>query len=198
MTTAYTVIGTVSTRTARVLWMLEELGLPYEHVAARPRSAEVLAANPGGKVPVLIVDGTAITDSTAIVQFLADRHGQLTYPAGTIERARQDSLTQMVLDELDAVLWTAARHSFILPEERRLPAIKDTLRWEFECAQPRIAARLGPSGFAIGDRMTTTDIVLAHCLMWAGIARFPVSEPALVSYLEKMRARPALVRAMAR
>ena len=46
-------------------------------------------------------------------------------------RARQDSVVHMLLDEFDAVLWTSARHSFILPEERRLPEIKDSLKWEF-------------------------------------------------------------------
>ena len=55
--------------------------------------------NPSGKVPVLIVDDTAISDSVAIMTFLADRHGDLTYAAGTIERAKQDSLTQMINDE---------------------------------------------------------------------------------------------------
>ncbi len=71
----YTVIGTVRTRAARVLWMLEELGLPYTHVAAGPRSDGVTPFNPAGKVPVLIADHVPITDSTAILTFLADRHG---------------------------------------------------------------------------------------------------------------------------
>ncbi|MFN6951161.1 MAG: glutathione S-transferase N-terminal domain-containing protein, partial [Albidovulum sp.] len=90
----YTIIGTVGSRAARVLWMLEELGEPYEHIAAPPRSEGVTAFNPAGKVPVLVEDGTPITDSTAIIQYLADKHGKLTYRAGTLDRARQDSLTQ--------------------------------------------------------------------------------------------------------
>ena len=105
----YTVIGTAKSRAARVLWMLEELGQPFEHVAAPPRSEGVTAFNPAGKVPVLIDAGTPITDSTAIIQYLADKHGALTHPAGTLERARQDSLTQFLLDEFDANLWMAAR-----------------------------------------------------------------------------------------
>lgn len=44
----YTVIGTVGSRTLRVLWMLEELGLEYEHVRAAPRSEDVVAFNPAG------------------------------------------------------------------------------------------------------------------------------------------------------
>jgi glutathione S-transferase len=159
----YTVIGTVRTRTARVLWMLEELGLPYQHIAAGPRSAEVLAVNPSGKVPVLVVDEVAISDSTAILQFLADRHGRFTHPAGSVDRARQDSLTQFVLDEFDAILWTASRHSFILPEEHRLPAIKDSLRWEFARSQATLVARMGEGPFLMGADMTVPDLILTHC-----------------------------------
>jgi glutathione S-transferase len=193
-----TVLGTVRTRTARVLWMLEELGLPYEHVAAGPRSAEVRAVNPSGKVPVLLVDGAAITDSTAILQFLADRHGRFTHPAGSLDRARQDSLTQFVLDEFDAILWTASRHSFILPEEHRLPAIKDSLRWEFVRSQAALVARMEDGPFLMGAAMTVPDLILTHCGLWAGAAKFPITEPRLAAYLEAMRARPAFQRAMAR
>lgn len=193
----YTVIGTARTRTLRVLWMLEELGLPYEHVAAGPRSAEARAQNGSGKVPVLVIDGVAISDSTAILQFLADRHGRLTHPAGTIDRARQDSLTQFVLDEFDALLWTASRHSFILPEELRLPAIKDTLRWEFARSQTALVQRMGEGPFLMGEAMTVPDLILAHCGLWAGLAKFPITEPRFAGYLDTMRARPAFQRAMA-
>lgn len=137
----YTVIGMPRSRTMRVLWMLEELGQPYTHDPAPPQSPAVRAVNPSGKVPVLIADGVAISDSTAIVTFLADRHGALTHPAGSVERALQDSLTGFLLDEFDARLWLAARHSFILPEALRMPAIKDSLKWEFPHAEAALVAR---------------------------------------------------------
>ena len=194
----YTVIGTVRSRTMRVLWMLEELGLPYDHIGAMPRSEGVTAFNPAGKVPVLIEDGTPITDSTAIIQYLADKHGQLTHPAGTLDRARQDSLTQFLLDEFDANLWMAARHSFVLPEELRHAAIKNTLRWEFERSQKTLVHRIGEGPFVMGDMMTVPDIILTHCGNWALGAKFPITEHRLTEYLDQMRARPAYKRAMAR
>ncbi|MEE2862409.1 MAG: glutathione S-transferase family protein [Pseudomonadota bacterium] len=193
----YRVIGTAKSRSFRVLWMLEELGQPYEHIPATPRSEGVAQFNPAGKVPVLIDDGTPITDSTAILTYLADRHGGLTHPAGTLDRARQDSLTQFLLDEFDAALWLAARHSFILPEELRLSAIKNTLRWEFEASQKTLVHRMGEGPFLMGEVMTVPDIILAHCLDWALIARFPVVETRLSDYLDRMRQRPAYRRAAA-
>lgn len=193
---AYTVIGNAQSRAARVLWMLEELGLPYEHIGVKPHALEVNQVNPSGKVPVLLVDGAPVTDSTAINQYLADRHGRLTFPAGTLERARQDALTQLLLDEFDAVLWAAARHSFILPEAQRVPAVKDSLRWEFTRNQSLLARRMGDEPFLMGEEMTVPDIVLTHCCIWAKAAKFDITEPKLQDYAARMMQRPALRKAL--
>ena len=193
----YKVIGGVKSRTLRVLWMLEEIGAEYEHVAARPRSDEVREHNPSGKIPVLLVDGEALTDSMAILAFLGDRHGKLSHPAGSIERARQDGLSFRILDELDATLWMAARHSFILPEERRVPAVKTTLRWEFEQATQSLSDQLGGQPFLMGDEITIPDILLTHCLGWAINARFKFEDENLRSYMDRLRSRDAFQRAAA-
>ena len=192
----YTVIGNLSTRAARPVWMLEELGVPYELVSVKPHAEDVVRHYPRGKVPVLLVDGEPITDSTAILQYLADSHQRFTAPAGTLARARQDALQQCVLDEFDAVLWTAARHSFILPAEHRVPAVKDSLKWEFARNQVSLAKRMGDNPFLTGEAFTIADIVLAHCLIWARAARFEITEPRLLAYLERMLQRPAYARAM--
>lgn len=194
----YQVIGTTRSRAMRVLWMLEEIGAPYQHVAENPRSPGVVALNPAGKIPILIVDGTPITDSTAILTYLADHHGKMTQPAGSLARARQDSLTQFLLDEFDAALWLAARHSFVLPEEMRLSGIKNTLRWEFERSQKVLVNRMAEGDYLMGDQMTVPDFILANCLSWALSAKFPITEHRLTDYLDRMRARPAYQRALSR
>ena len=95
-----------------------------------------------------------------------------------------------VLDEVDGVLWMAARHSFVLPEERRVPAVKDTLKWEFNRNVARLADRLeGP--FLMGETMTVPDIVLTHCLGWAERAGFDGPGDALAAYRSRMEAREA-------
>lgn len=189
----YQVIGGASSRAFRVIWMLEELEVPFEVLKVKPHSPEAAAANPTGKIPALSVDGQFLTDSSAIVTYLADKHGALTYAAGTIARAHQDAMMHLVLDEIDAVLWTAARHSFILPEEHRVPAVKDSLKWEFQRNTDRLADRLnGP--YLAGDQMTVADIVLTHCLGWATVARFPDPDKRLQDYAAAMRDRPAYQR----
>lgn len=190
-----TLIGSPKTRAFRAMWLLEELGLPYTHIAALPQSAEVRAHNPAGKVPVLLVGDQAITDSAAILTYLCDREARFTHPPGTLARAAQDSLTHLLLDEFDAVLWTAARHSFVLPQDMRLPAIKVSLKSEFAANAARLSARLtGP--FLMGDAMTLPDILLTHCLRWAANAQFPDPGPVLTDYFARMTARPAYLRAM--
>lgn len=192
----YTVIGGVRSRTLRVLWMLEELGLAYIHKPSAPRSDEVTTLYPAGKIPVLIANGTPLTDSTAILTYLADHHGALTFPAGTIERARQDGHTQFILDELDALLWTASRHSFVLPEEMRIGAIKDSLKWEYQNSLDRLESRLGDSDYLMGDVMTVPDLIAAHCAGWAVSAKFPEPGAALAAYFDRLRDRPAFKAAL--
>jgi len=185
----YTLIGATK---SRPLWLLEELGVPFTHLPATPHSEQARTASASGKIPVLMVDDTAISDSTAILTYLADRHGQFTFPAGTLQRAQQDSLTQMILDELDAALWTAARHSIILPEEMRLPAIRDSLKWEFARSIDALMARFkGP--FLMGEPMAVPDIIATQSGVWAMRANFPVENETFREYVARMRERAAFI-----
>lgn len=187
----YRVIGNVASRSFRVLWMLEELGLPYDHVNAGPRSDEVFSYSAQGKIPVLVDGESPVTDSTAIITYLADKHSALTAPSGSLARARQDAMTNRILDEFDACLWSAARNSFVLPEDKRVPEIKETLRWEFARSEAGLVRDMTGGGFVMGDAISLPDIVLTHCLGWALTAKFGISEPVLSEYLDRMKSRPA-------
>ncbi|GHG82274.1 glutathione S-transferase family protein [Pseudodonghicola xiamenensis] len=192
----YKVYGAVASRALRVIWMLEEIGQPYELFQIKPNSAEALALNPSGKIPVLVDGDAVLTDSVAIMTYLADKHHTLTYPAGTVERAHQDALIHTLLDEFDAVLWTAARHHAFLPEELRLPGISDSLKWEFERNLERFAKRFtGP--FLQGDKMTIADILCVHCLGWAKGAGFPLENETMNNYARTLRERDAYKRSLA-
>jgi glutathione S-transferase len=178
------------------LWALEELGVEYDHKPFAVRSPEALEHSPTGKLPALICEGEVITDSAAIITFLADRHGGLTFPAGSVRRAQQDALLHRVNDEIDAVLWTAARHSFILPKAERVPAVKDSLKLEFTRSLDRLMEQIdGP--YLMGDTMTIPDIILAHCGGWAYNAKFPLENEAFKTYTNRLRERDAFKRAAA-
>ena len=193
----YTVIGPVKSRAMRVMWMLEELGEAYKHIPAAPRSEEARRYNPSGKVPALVDGDEILTDSMAIVTYLADKHGKLTAPAGTIARAKQDAMTFWLVDEFDAILWAAAKHSFIFPEDMRIPAVKDVLKQEFSASAARLAGQLKGS-FLMGDAITVPDILACHCLNWAVAAGFPPVDDKLSAYAKALRNRPAFQAAAAR
>jgi len=192
----YTVLGSTKNRTLRVIWTLEELGLPYDQVKGNPGSAEVKALNPSGKVPALVVDGEALPDSVAIMSFLSDRHNALTFPAGSIERLRMDGHIHFLIEEFDGLLWVAAKNTFVNPPEHRASDVKPVLKWEFERSLQQLEDRLqGP--FLMGEHFTIADILAVHCLNWAYTAKFPDATPVLKDYAKRCRARPAYVRALA-
>ena len=193
----YKVIGSVKSRTFRVLWMLEELGLSYEHQNVPPHAAEVLAYNPSGKVPILLDDGFAIHDSSAILTYLADKHGKLTAQPGTIERARQDALLHQILDEFDAVLWTVTRKSLGLKSRPDYQELSGVFKGEFKNNVARLFNQIG-GPFLMGDRIVVPDIVLGHCGGWAYVAQFPNQSEKFNAYLKRLRSRPAYKMALAK
>ncbi|SNS51367.1 glutathione S-transferase family protein [Antarctobacter heliothermus] len=192
----YTVYGAVRSRAFRVLWLLEELGVPYTHVAAGPQSEEVRKISPLGKIPVLVEGDAVLRDSSAILTYLADKHGAFTAAAGTLARAQQDAWTFRILDEVESLLWTASKHTFVLPEDERVPEIKDPCRAEYARNVARIMDEMeGP--YLMGSAPCVADIILCHCGGWAQSAKFPKGPERFGTYLSALRARPAFQRAAA-
>jgi glutathione S-transferase len=192
----YKVIGNTNTRTLRVLWAMNEIGLKYEHVQVDAQSADAKKFNISGKVPSLEANGVIIADSTAIITYLADKYNQLTFPAGTIERAQQDSFTQFILDELDSILWTAARHSFVLPKEMRVSELKGTLHWEFAKSLKVLESRMSTGPNVMGEKFTIPDIILTHIGGWARVAKFDIPDGKLRDYFRRQIKRPAYISAI--
>ena len=190
----YKLVGSVKSRAFRVLWLLEELGMPYKHLNVRPHSEEVLRYNPSGKVPVLIDEDAMITDSTAIMTYLADKHGGLTAKAGTLERAKQDAILHQILDEIDAVLWAAFRRSLGLSNMNGAEAIREAFEGEYKNNIDRIMKQVkGP--YLMGEDITIPDIVLTHCGGWAFVAKFPTDNLDFKEYLKSMRGRSSYKKA---
>src|SRR5215471_8040524 len=83
--------GQARSRASRSLWMLEEIGIPYQHVPVRPytesRSAEYLRINPNGRIPCLDDDGFIIWESLAINLYLAEAVSRYGRPRPAITRA---------------------------------------------------------------------------------------------------------------
>ncbi|MEQ1652710.1 MAG: glutathione S-transferase family protein [Hyphomicrobium sp.] len=191
----YKVIGSPKTRAFRVMWMLHELDEPFELDPVPPRDATLAAINPSLKVPILQDGSDYVIDSVAIIQYLADKHGKLTYPAGTIQRAHQDSFTQFAVDDVELCLWVASKHTFALPAEYRVPDVKRACKFDFDRAMKALSARLGAKTFVMGDTFTVPDILLGHCAGWAASMGWDVPDGNVKDYVTRVRSRPAFVAA---
>ncbi len=158
-------------RTLRALWALEEVGATYEYVEVDVMHGQghepwFLKINPAGKVPVLDDGGMIITESTAICMHVAEKYpeGRLLPPPGTMERTECYKWTSYILTELDAPLWTIAKHRFGLPSERRVPAVIETARWEIGVAIEILASAVNGRSFLVGTSLTVADILAGtHC-----------------------------------
>ena len=192
----YTLYGQVKSRALRPLWLLEELGEPFAFVQAMPRSPEARAISPHGKIPVMQTPEGPLFDSVAMMTLLADRAGRFTHPAGSYDRGRQDALTNTINETFDAVLWSYAKHSFVLPEEQRVPEVKPSLRWQFDQYAAVMSEILADSPCLMGEEPVVPDFLLAHCCGWAAGLKFDLPDP-LRAHMNAMRARPAFRRALA-
>ena len=191
-------------RTLRALWTLEEIGAQYDYVEVdlmrgEGREPWFLQINPGGKVPVLDDNGAIITESAAVCMHLAERFPEcrLLPPPGTPERTECYKWISFILTELDAPLWTIAKHRFSLPKERRVPAVIDTAIWEFGVAVKILALGLGDRPYLVGGSFTVADILAGHTLLWAKSARLELAD-ILARYLTALTTRDAFERARER
>ncbi len=189
-----TVYGSAG-RSFRVHWLLAELGLDYAHEPVRPRSPEIFAVNPLGQVPALRDGDHLLTDSLAILHYLADRHGGLSYPPGSVARAHMDARVNFLLTELEAPIWLMARHGFVLPKDRRHPGLRPMCEADFAFGEAKFAKLLGEAKFFAGDKLTLADIIAGQIASWARAAKIPLQRTT-AAYLTRMEERPAWQRAL--
>lgn len=197
----YTYAGS---RSLRVVWTLEELGLDYQCHALRldkgeGQTAEHLARHPDGKVPVLVDGDVTVFESGAICRYLAAKYGKAgqLMPSDLEGQAQVDQWLFFVLTELEQPLWTQAKHTFALPAEQKVPAVIPTAVWEYKRALKALERRFDGEGWLVGDTFSLADIFLAHTLGWAEKAKHPVPEQ-FNAYLARCMARPSWARAIAR
>jgi glutathione S-transferase len=93
--------------------------------------------------------------------------------------------------ELEQPLWRIARHSFIYPEEKRLPQDIAQAREEFVAVAAVLESHMDGREFIVGDGMTIADCVTAYVVDWGNENGLIDGFPNLEAYLERMYARPA-------
>lgn len=184
------------TRSIRVRWTLQELGVPFEAVtvnmmAGEHRSPEFLKINPAGKLPALVDGDFVLTESIAAALYLAEKYPDKgLMPKDLRERAQVYRWLLFTTTEIEQPLWRIARHSNIYPPEKRLPADIELARGEFPPMAQVLEDHMRGREFIVGDHVTVADFVLAYTLDWAKLVKLIEGFPVLDAYLERMYARP--------
>ncbi|MCA9489559.1 MAG: glutathione S-transferase family protein [Myxococcales bacterium] len=177
-------------RAATVIWMLEEVGQPYElhHVELRrgeQKEPGLLRLNPMGKLPVLVDGDAVVTEVAAIGMWLADR-----YAPGRLAPALDDPARATYLR------WILFAPSVIEPA-----AMAKGAGWEvraaqagfgtFDSMQDSLSAAIGDGPWVLGEHFSMADVVLGATVRW--FLRFGMldARPEYSAYVERLNARPA-------
>ena len=206
-----------NSRSQRILWLLEELGLPYEVVRYQRDAktmlapAELRAVHPLGKSPVITDDDITVAESGAIIEYLVERYGQgrLRPALGTAERLRFTYWLHFAEGSAMPPLLLKLVFSF-LPKSPALPALlRPLVRKVAEGAQksfidPQILqqlnyfeAELSRHEWFAGDDFSAADIQMSFPLE-AAAARGGLDKkwPKVSAFLQKIHDRPAYQRAL--
>ena len=190
-----------NSRSQRIVWLLEELGLAYE-IAHHARDAvtrlappELLEVHPLGKSPVIEDGGVVVAESGAIVDYLIERHGN-----GSLAPARSSA------DWVAYVQWLHyAEGSAMLPLMLALyagrlgdaaaplwPRIQSELTANLSYINTAVTGR----SFIVGDSLTGADVQIAFVLEAAAANGVLASYPEAARYLASLQARPAYLRSV--
>jgi glutathione S-transferase len=184
------------TRSIRARWTLQELGVDFESVTVNlvigeHRRPEFLKINPAGRVPVLVDDNLVLTESVAIVLYLAEKYPHKgLVPTDIKQRAQVNRWLLFAATELEQPLWRISRHTALYPEYLRLPAEVSLARQDFTDMVVVMEDHMQGRQFIVGNTVTVADLVCAYTLDWANEVRLLDGCPQLLGYIERMYARP--------
>ena len=189
-------------RSTRVLWLCEELGIEMEVVPASLTNptAEFLALNPSNTVPVFVDGDTVMTESLAILMYLAKRHGPTPLLVRSGEPAFPDFLQFFILGEagLLAPLNAAIGTKFSAPDAEKDNFTNRAIAQGFGNRVKLVERQLEKHQYMAADRFTLADISVAFAIgVGASFLGFPISAT-VADYQKRMTERPAFGRAAAR
>jgi len=188
--------GTPPTRALRVVWLLNELGLehelhPVDLMQDEHHQQDFLSLNPAAKVPVLVDGDLVLTESAAIQLYLAEKYPQAGFIPETLEdRAQMYRWMFFLVTEVEQPLWRIARHTFVYPDEKRIPQDVELARQECLEMIEVLERHMSEREFMVGDRLSVADFNAAYTLDWANTDEMLASAPRLRDYLKAMYARP--------
>ena len=186
-------------RSSIALWMLEEVGQPYDvHLLSltneENRKPDYLSINPMGKVPALKHGDTAITEAAAICTYLADEfpEAKLNVPVGTPRRGVY-------------LKWLFFGPGCIEPAviDRAAPRKEEARRGmlgygDFDTTMNTVAAAVAKGPWLMGEQFTAADVIIGANIRWGTMFKLIPERPEFTAYSARIAARPAAQRAEAK
>ena len=190
------------TRSVRIYWLLEELGVPYEvvSVAFEPgalKSPEYLKINPLGKVPTIQDGDLTMFESGAILEYLIEQYYAVAPAPGSA--ARGPFLQWVHFAEATALppLGDMAQHMIFKPAAERIPAVVADARARAAAVLGVTEQTLTGKAYLLGNDFSGADIMLGYALLlmkWFGM--IGDATPNATAYLARLEQRPALRKAL--
>ena len=187
-----------NTRSTGALVLLEELGAPYTlHLlnmkAGEQRGPAYLAINPMGKVPAITHGDALVTEQVAVFLYLAD-----LFPQAGLAPAIGDPLRGPYLR------WMAFYGSCFEPAlidrsmKREAASPSMSPYSDYDTMLKTLTDQLGRGSCLLGERFTAADVLWGTALSWTVMFGLVPELPVITSYIERVNARPAVLRARAR
>jgi glutathione S-transferase len=189
--------GNLRSRAMRCLWMLEEVGEPYQLIEKSTRaddlqSAEYLRLNPNARIPALVDGEVVLWESMAINLYLAQKYQGPMHCAGPEVLGLSAQWSFWAVLEIEALLLDLLQHRAVLPEFARDASYAERdellLRKPLGILNDALAGR----EYLVGNSFTVADLNVASILVWGKIARLDMSTyPEATRWLDGCLARAA-------
>ena len=188
--------GVSGSRAFRSLWMLEELGLEYEHIKTNftgdSRKPDFLKINPNGHIPALVDGDLVLFESLAINLYLARKHDAGLWPKGLEDEARTYQWSIWAMTEVEPPLLQLLFHTVFLPEKQRDPKLAKEAEEKLQAPLAVLEGALEGRPYLLGPSFTVADLNVAAVASWTSFAGTDLSRyPNVSRYLQECLARPA-------
>jgi glutathione S-transferase len=182
------------TRSVRAKWALGEAGLSYEAIDASKMigSDEYKKVHPLGKLPALVHDGRVVFESVAIVNYVGALVPEKNFiPTEPYARALYDQWSCFALAELEAWVWSNAKHANLYPEAKRVPQVLRTNAEEYVAAAAVVDRHLQGQPYVLGNAFSFADVNLGYALNWGRCLGLTRELSSVNAYLDRLNDRPA-------
>jgi glutathione S-transferase len=192
------------TRSVRIVWLLEELGVPYE-LATVPftpptPSTAFSQRTPFGKFPTIEDGDLTMFESGAILEYILERYGQgrLAPAPGTPARGKFLQWVHFAEASMFPPLGVIAVNTLFKPEAERIPAAVADARATGAAAMRVLEGALDGKTYLLGAEFSGADVMMGYTLMTAKLLGVLTDDyPNVNAYFERLQARPGFQKALA-